>query len=318
MMDQTPPLVSILINNYNYERFLGDAIDSALAQTYPSIEVVVVDDGSTDGSPDLIASYGDQVKAIYQSNQGQAAAFNRGFAESQGEIICFLDADDIFHRQKVEIIVKTWQDNTQAKWYFHPLELFDQDQQSEVVTQSELSIANQQIQLQDVRPAMKTGRLGDPFEFAIPPTSGMCFKRELAEKLLPMPSEGGIILNDSYLKFAALGISSGITINSKLAYQRIHDRNLFTTAKDNPHNNLKQQQTNTAIFLSTAYWLKTQFPSLTKYANNLFAVGLAMNWQLKSSDRKSQITIQNYYQSSSLSSLISIYLKSLYKSLLRK
>ncbi len=307
------PLVSILINSYNYDRFLGDAIDSALAQTYSHVEIIVVDDGSTDSSPDLIASYGDRVKAIYQSNQGQAAAFNRGFAESQGEIICFLDADDIFHYQKIEIIVRAYQKNPQAQWYFHPLKLFKQNQQLEVVTQEELSLADTKIQLQDVRQAMKAGTLGDPFQFAIPPTSGMCFRRGLAEKLLPMPLEGGIILNDSYLKFAALGIEQGLTINSELAYQRIHDRNLFTTSKDNPQNTTKQQQINTAIFLSTAYWLKTKFPSLTKYADNLFAVGLAMNWQLKPSDRKNQKTLKNYYQDSSLSSLLTIYLKALYK-----
>src|SRR6476646_282737 len=99
---KTEPLVSILINNYNYERFLKDAIDSALNQTYSKIEVIVVDDGSTDNSRSVIESYQDKVTAIFKENGGQASAFNTGFEASQGEIICFLDADDMFQPEKVK------------------------------------------------------------------------------------------------------------------------------------------------------------------------------------------------------------------------
>ncbi|MBA3924582.1 MAG: glycosyltransferase, partial [Nostocaceae cyanobacterium] len=88
------PLVSILINNYNYERFLREAIDSASLQTYSPVEVVVVDDGSGDNSRELIASYGEQIVSVFKQNGGQASAFNAGFAASHGEIVCFLDADD--------------------------------------------------------------------------------------------------------------------------------------------------------------------------------------------------------------------------------
>src|SRR5262245_12737070 len=87
-------LASIIIDNYNYGRFLREAIDSALGQTYPHTEVIVVDDGSTDDSREVIASYGDRIIALLKENGGQASAFNRGFAVSRGEIVCFLDADD--------------------------------------------------------------------------------------------------------------------------------------------------------------------------------------------------------------------------------
>ena len=99
------PLVSIIINNYNYDRFLAEAINSALNQTYRKIEVIVVDDGSTDNSRNIIASYGSRIIPVLKSNAGQASSFNEGIKVSQGKIISFLDSDDLFHPDKVEKIV---------------------------------------------------------------------------------------------------------------------------------------------------------------------------------------------------------------------
>ncbi len=79
-MTQPELLVTILINNYNYGRFLRQAIDSALDQTYTNIEVLVVDDGSTDESRSVIYSYGDRVRAVFKENGGQASTFNAGVA----------------------------------------------------------------------------------------------------------------------------------------------------------------------------------------------------------------------------------------------
>jgi glycosyltransferase involved in cell wall biosynthesis len=89
------PLASIIIDNYNYGRYLGAAIDSALAQTYARVEIIVVDDGSADNSRGVIAAYGTRVRAILKDNGGQGSAFNAGFAASRGEIVVFLDADDM-------------------------------------------------------------------------------------------------------------------------------------------------------------------------------------------------------------------------------
>src|SRR3954449_8708213 len=86
--------VAVVVNNFNYERFLSTAIESALAQTHPDVEVVVVDDGSTDGSREVIAGYGDRVRAVYKENGGQASAFNAAFAACTGDVVIFLDADD--------------------------------------------------------------------------------------------------------------------------------------------------------------------------------------------------------------------------------
>src|SRR5207248_11792671 len=90
-MSSPRPLVSILINNYNYGRFLRDAIDSALRQTYTNTEVIVVDDGSTDDSRQIIAGYGSRIVPVLKENGVQASAFNAGFAASKGQWICFLD-----------------------------------------------------------------------------------------------------------------------------------------------------------------------------------------------------------------------------------
>jgi glycosyltransferase involved in cell wall biosynthesis len=97
-----PGLVSVIIPNYNYAKYLREAIDSVLAQTYAKVEVVVVDDGSTDGSQDVIAKYGDRITAILQQNQGVSAARNNGVAATHCEFVAFLDADDAWLPTKIE------------------------------------------------------------------------------------------------------------------------------------------------------------------------------------------------------------------------
>src|ERR1700676_5593843 len=119
------PLVSILINNYNYASFLGEAIESALAQTFDNFEVIVVDDGSTDSSREVIAQYGNRIVRIMKENGGQASAFNACFAASKGDIICFLDSDDLFLPEKVSSIVQIFEDNPQAGWCFDRVREFD-------------------------------------------------------------------------------------------------------------------------------------------------------------------------------------------------
>jgi len=101
-------LVSIIINNYNYEQFLATAIDSALQQTYPHVEVIVVDDGSTDRSREMITGYGDRIRAIFQPNGKQAAALNSGFAASTGDLILFLDSDDYLFPEVAARLVEAW------------------------------------------------------------------------------------------------------------------------------------------------------------------------------------------------------------------
>src|SRR5256885_15520885 len=96
---------SIVIDNFNYARFLPAAIDSALAQTLPDTEVVVVDDGSTDDSLDVIACYADRVRPVLKDNGGQTSAFNAGLLAAHGSVVCFLDADDLLEPRAMEAAV---------------------------------------------------------------------------------------------------------------------------------------------------------------------------------------------------------------------
>jgi glycosyltransferase involved in cell wall biosynthesis len=103
------PLVSIIIPCYNGERFLREAIDSCLAQTYRPIEIIVVDDGSTDGSMDIVRSYGDAVICETGPNRGPSHARNRGFELSSGQYIQYLDVDDYLMPTKLAIQVSLFE-----------------------------------------------------------------------------------------------------------------------------------------------------------------------------------------------------------------
>ncbi len=98
------PLVSIVITCYNDEEFLGEAIESALSQSYPNVETIVVDDGSTDGSSELARSFGDRVSVCRKQNGGLSSARNAGVGAAHGAYVTFLDADDIL---MPEFVAKT-------------------------------------------------------------------------------------------------------------------------------------------------------------------------------------------------------------------
>ncbi len=99
------PLVSIIVPVYNAEESLRQAIDSVLGQTYPHIEVVVVDDGSCDGSSEICLAYGDRIRCLTQANQGASVARNHGIRVARGDYIGFLDSDDCYLPDKVDKLV---------------------------------------------------------------------------------------------------------------------------------------------------------------------------------------------------------------------
>ncbi len=102
-MSDPTPLVTVVIPTYNYGAYVGQAIDSVLAQTYPAVEVVVVDDGSTDDTPARLAAYGGRIRVVRQENRGLSAARNAGIAAATGEYVALLDSDDAFHPRKLEL-----------------------------------------------------------------------------------------------------------------------------------------------------------------------------------------------------------------------
>ncbi len=95
-------LVSIIIPNYNYANYVRSAIDSALNQTYQNTEIIVIDDGSTDNSKEVLDSYGERIKTIFGENQGVSAARNAGIEQCAGDFVAFLDADDVWLPTKIE------------------------------------------------------------------------------------------------------------------------------------------------------------------------------------------------------------------------
>ncbi len=109
MSDNKTPLVSIIITNYNYARYIGETIESALAQTYGNIEIIVIDDGSQDGSDRVISKYSkkyNEINYIKQKNQGVVASRNLGIEEAKGAYIVFLDGDDRLPEDYIEETLK--------------------------------------------------------------------------------------------------------------------------------------------------------------------------------------------------------------------
>jgi len=102
-MSRAKPLISVVIPNYNYGRYLGQAIDSVVSQTFDNLEIIVVDDGSTDNSIEVAKMYGKKIILIRKENGGVSSARNLGIAHSTGLFVCFLDADDYWESNKVEL-----------------------------------------------------------------------------------------------------------------------------------------------------------------------------------------------------------------------
>ncbi|MCB0179183.1 MAG: glycosyltransferase family 2 protein, partial [Anaerolineae bacterium] len=112
------PLVSVILCNFNYGQYIGEAIESVLAQSYPHFELLIVDDGSTDNSREVITRYAnlypDKIITIFKENGGQASAFNAGFEHVKGEIVSFLDSDDAWLPEKLELVVQIFREQDYA------------------------------------------------------------------------------------------------------------------------------------------------------------------------------------------------------------
>ena len=170
-------LVSIVISNYNYARYLGAAIDSALAQTWRPLEVVVVDDGSTDESWSVIQRYGQRIRAIHQTNGGQGAAYNAGFAASRGQWVLFLDADDLLDPDALQrMMALAAPDVAKVQGSLRCISAEGRPLGGVVPY-----IAHDG----DVTPIARRFR-----HYAAPPSSGNLFRRSAIEPYLPMPAAG--------------------------------------------------------------------------------------------------------------------------------
>jgi hypothetical protein len=210
------PKASIIITNYNYGHFLSEAIDSALNQTYQPIEVIVVDDGSTDGSQQIIANYGEQIIPLLKENGGQGSAFNAGFAKSRGEAICFLDADDVLLPSAIALAVELLRDPNivQVHW---PLCAVDADGKP-----LGKFIPDQPLPEGNLRDVHLQGSIED---IIFSPTSGNAWSRSYLEKIFPLPDIHYCLYADSYLAFLSPFFGSIKRIPQYQSLYRIHGHN---------------------------------------------------------------------------------------------
>ncbi|MCC0176453.1 glycosyltransferase [Waterburya agarophytonicola K14] len=296
------PLVSIIINNYNYAEFLDEAIASALQQSYTNIELILVDDGSTDDSRQIIASYGDLLIPVFQENGGQASAFNAGFAASQGDIICLLDSDDVFLSHKIAEIIAVFNNNTDLGWCFHSVSLVDKR------TGNFLGVSEEEGSREcDFREKMKQGKLS----FLAPPTSGLCFRRSLLQEILPMTEtlrRGA----DRYLVAIAPALSKGFYLDRKLTIQGIHQNNGNTLQEGKKFARRRAYKA-----MTVAYFMRLKLPEFYKITDRIFARGLGIyiNLILKTGQQhpEEKELITKYLSLSNILTKIKIYSMAFYQ-----
>lgn len=211
-------IVSIIIDNFNYGRYLRDAIDSALNQTYPNTEVIVVDDGSTDNSREIISTYSGHVTSVLKQNGGQASAFNAGYVASKGTIVLFLDADDLLFPQAAARLVEAYH-TRYTKLQFR-LRLCDKDAHPlpETTPRATLRMPNGNIS----REVLSRGT------YPCPPTSGNAFSRWYLDRVLPMPEEDYRQGADGgFLTLLAPLYGEIHSLDEELGMYRVHGSNFF-------------------------------------------------------------------------------------------
>lgn len=215
----------IIITCHNYGRFLGAAIESAFAQTHPGVRVIVVDDGSTDDSRDVISSYGDRITPVLKDNGGQASAFNAGFAASSGALVIFLDADDLLLPEAVARAagaLDTQPDAAKVQW---AAELTDA---AGVPAGTVMPAAHIPMPMGDMRAA----ELTYPFDLWAAATSANAFPAAVLRRLLPMPEEQFRVTADWYLQHLPPLIGPVVSLREVGTLRRVHGANAFEQTAD--------------------------------------------------------------------------------------
>jgi glycosyltransferase involved in cell wall biosynthesis len=206
--------LSILIANYNYEQFVADTVKSALAVDWPSKEIIVIDDGSTDGSRAVLESFGDRITTIFKENGGQRTAFNAGFERATGDIVIFLDSDDVLAPSIMRELASQWTPSTVK---------------AQVLMQT---IDAKGAPLPSVFPQLRKAPTPDQIRlwqrltgyYPTPPASGNIYSRKMLEQIFPLADEG-FQWTDTYCISAAPFFGDVITIAKPLCGYRVHGRN---------------------------------------------------------------------------------------------
>jgi glycosyltransferase involved in cell wall biosynthesis len=212
------PLITVLITTYNYGQFLEEAIDSVLAQEFPQekVEIVVIDDGSTDGTGERVKKYGSRVGYFYQANGGQAAALNAGFANAHGEIVALLDADDLFLPGRLARIEEAFKQKPELGMVYHGM--LEWNMETNERRESTFPLVSGDV---------KT--VPDLFLFyEAQATSCIAFRRAALSQLLPIP-EHIRMLADGYLVDLIPFLCPILAIPEPFVVYRIHGKNCFYT-----------------------------------------------------------------------------------------
>jgi glycosyltransferase involved in cell wall biosynthesis len=213
------PYFSVIINNYNYARFLPAAINSVLRQSFTDYELIVVDDCSTDHSRDVILSYGGKVKPVFlETNGGQAAAFNAGVKASRGKLISFLDSDDVFYPDKLLRVYQTSLEKPDALLIYH-------------------QCYNMNV-MGEVRPGLHPIRLWDGnlrdriyrhAESITAQTSLLTFRREFIDKIFPVSQYLNPQAADATIQYLAGLLGEIACIKEPLTLYRMHERSIYSS-----------------------------------------------------------------------------------------
>jgi glycosyltransferase involved in cell wall biosynthesis len=209
------PLVSILVNNFNYGQYVATAIRSALEQDYVLTEVIVVDDGSTDESRERISHFGSQITKIFKDNGGQASALNLGIAEAHGEFILILDSDDYLLPNAISACVRSFPEGY-AHIYFR-LNAID-------------TLGNFDAKLNFAIPfvefdgdAIAAVAKGSSFPATV--TTANFFRTSILKTIVPIPEREWRICADNYISILSATQGPIRSINETLGAYRLHGAN---------------------------------------------------------------------------------------------
>ncbi|RAK60771.1 glycosyltransferase family 2 protein [Phenylobacterium hankyongense] len=214
------PSVSVVIINHNYGRFLGESVRSVLAQSAPPAEIVVVDDGSTDNSREVIAGFGGAVIPVFQSKSGHVAAFNAGFAKASGDVLIFLDADDRLYTQCVQTVVENWEPGLAKIQY----QLDTMDEQG---VDQELSFPYFPEDLGPDEVLQQLLRFGT-YPWTV--SSGCAFSRRFLEGIMPIDADLIFKSPDGYANKLAPLFGAVKSLRTVLGGYRVHGQNAWAQA----------------------------------------------------------------------------------------
>ncbi|MCS3662058.1 glycosyltransferase family 2 protein [Salinibacter ruber] len=235
------PDVTVLVNTYNQEAFIGEALESVYAQEGlddVGWDVIVVDDGSTDRTPDIVMDEFPEATYIRKENGGQATAFNRGLAEARGDIVAFLDGDDWWAPHKLKRVLRAFRLHRGIGAVGHGIVEVYEDEGRERPHRPADAF---RLSLDSVEAAR---RFRDHKSFL--GTSRFAARRSVLEQIVPVP-EDLVVEADEYMFTLAPALSTVLVLREPLTYYRLHGGNLFQFRDASPEKKRRKQRVLAAL-----------------------------------------------------------------------